>query len=82
MEGWAEMVWLRPTLGTYFRYLFGTYIPKIHRTKDTVKSLLSVCAPGPAGPKLSGYRTLPVMVAHGALNLVIEPDLLLSYFQQ
>lgn len=30
--------------------------------------------------QLSGYRLLPVVVAHGLINLVIEPALILSYF--
>ncbi len=30
--------------------------------------------------QLSGYRLLPVVIAHGAINLVIEPALILSYF--
>lgn len=30
--------------------------------------------------QLSGYRLLPVVVAHAALNLIVEPALMLSYF--
>ncbi len=30
--------------------------------------------------QLSGYRLLPVVVAHAAINLVIEPALVLTYF--
>ncbi|NKB89232.1 MAG: CPBP family intramembrane metalloprotease [Acidobacteria bacterium] len=30
--------------------------------------------------QLSGYRPLPVIAAHAAINLVIEPALVLSYF--
>ncbi len=30
--------------------------------------------------QLSGYRLLSVVIAHGAINLAIEPALILSYF--